>query len=310
MKTTYNQYAAGGTTPRDRALEKEKGLRPQDYKGGQPLTENQLEFLTQSLSDEERELFQDMYSQGLIHNDSVKSMFRQGKPMSASAFRASVLKNADGPATTANLNREFGKMFGDGMKTQSQGSGLAKIQGYGGKANVYRLQADQDWSPEVLEEPIDDPIEPTGSSTDEIKHDPLKPLQPDVIPRDPDKSLEIIEQLIEKKEEKEDPDPIKVIKDRLEASNIGLKDEEVISDTLGTAATTSGGEQATKERLLRSLIEAQLNTTEDVEDPNSSQKYMSSFQELEMGGRIFNRARTYDAKQLRDMLEADRRKLG
>ena len=203
-------------------------------------------------------------------------------------------------------------MFGDGMKSQTQGSGLARLQGYGGKANVYRLQADQDWSPEVLEDPIDDPT-PTSSSTDEINQEPLKPLQPDVIPRVPDKSLEIIEQLIEKKgtpPPKDGPDPIKVIKDRLEASDIGLRDEEVISDTLGTAATTSGGEQATKERLLRSLIESQLNTTEDVEDPNSSQKYMSSFQELETGGRIFNRTRTYDAKQLRDMLEADRRKLG
>jgi len=305
MKTTYNQYAEGGTTP----TEKEKGIRAQDYKQGAPLTENQLEFLTQSLSGEERELFQDMYSQGLIEPSSVKSMFRQGKPMSGSDFRTSVLKDADGPATAANLNREFGKMFGDGMKTQSQGSGLARLQGFGGKANVYRLQTDQDWSPEVLEDPIEDPIT-TGSSTDEIKHDPLKPLQPDVIPRVPDKSLEIREQPIEKKEEKEDPDPIKVIKDRLEASNIGLRDEEVISDTLGTAATTSGGEQATKERLLRSLIESQLNTTKDVEDPNSSQKYMSSFQELGTGGRIFNRTRTYDAKQLRDMLEADRRKLG
>ena len=298
MKTTYNQYANGGTTPRDRALEKERGIRAQDYKQGAPLTENQLEFLTQSLSDEERELFQDMYSQGLIDNSSVKSMFRQGKPMSGSDFRASVLKDADGPATTANLNREFGKMLGDGMKSRTQGSGLAKIQGYGGKANVYRLQADQDVDPTYGQDPKGEDMAM------------IDPRQPDSIPAEYEK--QIIDQLIKKKgtpPPKDGPDPIKVIKDRLEASDIGLRDEEVISDTLGTAATTSGGEQATKERLLRSLIESQLNTTEDVEDPNSSQKYMSSFQELGTGGRIFNRKRTYNAKQLRDMLDADRRRI-
>ena len=294
MKTTYNQYAAGGTTP----TEKEKGIRAQDYKQGAPLTENQLEFLTQSLSDEERELFQDMYSQGLIRNDSVKSMFQQGKPMSASDFRESVLKDADGPATTANLNREFGKMFDDGMKSRTQGSGLAKIQGYGGKANVYRLQADQDVDPTYGQDPKGEDMAM------------IDPRQPDSIPAEYEK--QIIDQLIKKKgtpPPKDGPDPIKVIRDGLEASDIGLRDEEVISDTLGTAATTSGGEQATKERLLRSLIESQLNTTEDVEDPNSSQKYMSSFQELETGGRIFNRKRTYNAKQLRDMLDADRRRI-
>lgn len=135
-------YEHGGTHP----TEKERGIRAQDYKGGQPLTENQLGFLTQSLSDKERELFQDMYSQGLIDNSSVKSMFRQGKPMSGLDFRESVLKDADGPATSANLNREFGKMFGDGMKTQTQGSGLAKVMGYGGQANVYKLKVDQDYT--------------------------------------------------------------------------------------------------------------------------------------------------------------------
>ena len=299
MKTTYNQYANGGTTPRDRALEKERGIRAQDYKQGAPLTENQLEFLTQSLSDEERELFQDMYSQGLIRNDSVKSMFQQGKPMSASDFRESVLKDADGPATTANLTNRYGKMFNKGMKGLGTSGAGRTIQG-GNKvhANVYRLQADQDVDPTYGQDPKGEDMAM------------IDPRQPDSIPAEYEK--QIIDQLIKKKgtpPPKDGPDPIKVIRDGLEASDIGLRDEEVISDTLGTAATTSGGEQATKERLLRSLIESQLNTTEDVEDPNSSQKYMSSFQELETGGRIFNRKRTYNAKQLRDMLDADRRRI-
>lgn len=299
MKTTYNQYAAGGKTPRDRALEKERGIRGEDYKGGQPLTENQLAFLTQSLSDEERELFQDMYSQGLIHNDSVKSMFRQGKPMSGSDFRASVLKDADGPATTANLTNKYGKAFKDGMKGLGTSGAGRTIQG-GNKVdvNVYRLQADQDVDPTYGQDPKGEDMAM------------IDPRQPDSIPAEYEK--QIIDQLIEKKgtpPPKDGPDPIKVIRDGLEASNIGLRDEEVISDTLGTAATTSGGQQATKERLLRSLIESQMNTTEDAEDPNSSQKYMSSFQELETGGRIFNRKRTYNAKQLRDMLDADRRRI-
>ena len=299
MKTTYNQYAAGGKTPRDRALEKERGIRAQDYKQGAPLTENQLEFLTQSLSDEERELFQDMYSQGLIRNDSVKSMFQQGKPMSASDFRESVLKDADGPATTANLTNRYGKMFNKGMKGLGTSGAGRTIQG-GNKvhANVYRLQADQDVDPTYGQDPKGEDMAM------------IDPRQPDSIPAEYEK--QIIDQLIKKKgtpPPKDGPDPIKVIRDGLEASDIGLRDEEVISDTLGTAATTSGGEQATKERLLRSLIESQLNTTEDVEDPNSSQKYMSSFQELETGGRIFNRKRTYNAKQLRDMLDADRRRI-
>ena len=295
MKTTYNQYAEGGTTP----TEKEKGIRAQDYKGGQPLTENQLGFLTQSLSDEERELFQDMYSQGLIEPSSVKSMFQQGKPMSGSDFRTSVLKDADGPATTANLNREFGKMFGDGMKTQSQGSGLARLQGFGGKANIYRLRADSEYEePEETPEVI--PDEPEANIPDPVA--PIVPKTPETTKKEILK--QIIKQVTKEEPVEEEPELMKVVK-KLEANNIGLRDEEVISDTLGTAATTSGGEQATKERLLRSLMEA-AKTPEAVERPN----YMDAFQELETGGRIFNRTRTYDAKQLRDMLEADRRKLG
>ncbi len=300
MKTTYNQYAKGGTTPMYKhggthPTEKERGIRAQDYKQGQPLTENQLGFLTQSLSDEERELFQDMYSQGLIRNDSVKSMFQQGKPMSASDFRESVLKDSDGPATTANLNREFGKMFGDGMKSQTQGSGLAKAQGYAGKVNSYTLKADRDVDPTYGQDPKGEDMAM------------IDPRQPDSIPQDREK--QIIEQLI--KEDRipppteKTPDPIKVIKE-LEASGIPLT-EENISDYTGTEKMRASGIGTDMQKLGR-LLAAQAGVSDSEEEEEKS-NLMDAFQELEMGGRIFNRKRTHNAKQLRDMLDADRRRI-
>lgn len=292
MKTTYNQYANGGTTP----TEKERGIRAQDYKGGQPLTENQLGFLTQSLSDEERELFQDMYSQGLIDNSSVKSMFRQGKPMSGSDFRASVLKDADGPATTANLTNRYGKMFNEGMKGLGTSGAGRTVQG--GKkvhANVYRLQADQDVDPTYGQDPKGEDMAM------------IDPRQPDSTPAEYEKK--IIEQLIKKDlkpppTEKTPDDPIKVIKE-LEASGIPLT-EENISDYTGTEKMRASGIGTDMQKLGR-LLAAQAGVSDSEEEEKSN--LMDAFQELEMGGRIFNRKRTYNAKQLRDMLDADRRRI-
>ena len=55
------------------------------------------------------------------------------------------------------------------------------------------------------------------------------------------------------------------------------------------------------------LLAAQAGVSDSEEEEKSN--LMDAFQELEMGGRIFNRKRTYNAKQLRDMLDADRRRI-
>jgi hypothetical protein len=183
-----------------------------DYKKGEPLNPEQLEFLTQTMSDEERVLFQDMYSQDIIRGDDIKDLLRQEKPVNVARFREMFLKKNAKGATQDDLKTKFTKNYiGEGMKEQGKGVGRREI-------NTGQIFADVDVDPVFRQEP---------RTVEDV--DMLDLRKPGLIPTEYDKDIiiperkteESFDRLVEEDDELE-PDP--EIRESLEPSTMDLRE--------------------------------------------------------------------------------------
>ena len=183
-----------------------------DYKKGDPLNPEQLEFLTQTMSDEERVLFQDMYSQDIIRGDDIKDLLRQEKPVNVARFREMFLKKNAKGATQDDLKTKFTKNYiGEGMKEQGKGVGRREI-------NTGQIFADVDVDPVFRQEP---------RTVEDV--DMLDLRKPGLIPTEYEKDIiiperkteESFDRLVEEDDELE-PDP--EIRESLEPSTMDLRE--------------------------------------------------------------------------------------
>lgn len=174
--------------------------------GSTALNTDTVDFLTQEMNEEEKELFMDMYSQGLIDYRGIKTNLRRQKPLSASAFRKNVLKNPEGPATQANLTNEYGKFLGSGMRERTvRRTPLTGKQTRGRqvKVNIYY--------PEASRMDEDDILIPQGEKGKDVGR--IQPLEATEIPierRERDitmRTMEAPEQIAEEQEVVEDSSP-------------------------------------------------------------------------------------------------------
>ena len=207
MEHGGKHYPHGGLHKMEHGGKHEGLMDYTDYKadGSTALNTDTVDFLTQEMNSEEKELFMDMYSQGLIDYRNIKGLLRQGKPMSASNFRENVLKDPEGPATQANLTNEYGKLFGSGMKERRvRNAPLSGKQTRGRqvKVNMYHPQASR------MDK--DDILIPSGEKAEDI--DRIEPRKATTIPTErPSQDLtmrmrevpERAEQIVEEVEEQE-----------------------------------------------------------------------------------------------------------
>ena len=207
MRTLYDKMEHGGLHKMEHGGKHEGLIDYTDYNadGSTALNPDTVDFLTQEMNSEEKELFMDMYSQGLIDYRNIKNLLRQEKPMSASNFRENVLKDPEGPATQANLTNEYGKLFGSGMKEKRvRNAPLSGKQTRGRqvKVNIYHPQASR------MDK--DDILIPSGEKAEDI--DRIEPRKATTIPTErPSQDLtmrmrevpERAEQIVEEVEEQE-----------------------------------------------------------------------------------------------------------
>lgn len=184
MRTLYDKmehggkhYPHGGLHKMEHGGKHEGLMDYTDYKadGSTALNTDTVDFLTQEMNSEEKELFMDMYSQGLIDYRNIKGLLRQGRPMSATNFRENVLKNPEGPATQANLTNEYGKLFGSGMKERRvRNAPLSGKQTRGRQVNVNM------YHPQASRMDKDDILIPSGEKGEDIGR--IEPLEATAIP--------------------------------------------------------------------------------------------------------------------------------
>ena len=207
-----------------------------DYKKGDPLNPEQLEFLTQTMSDEERVLFQDMYSQDIIRGDDIKDLLRQEKPVNVARFREMFLKKNAKGATQDDLKTKFTKNYiGEGMKEQGKGVGRREI-------NTGQIFADVDVDPVFRQEP---------RTVEDV--DMLDLRKPGLIPTEYDKDIiiperkteESFDRLVEEDDELE-PDP--EIRESLEPSTMDLRELDPSSYTGSTEDQRAVGPWSTTTR--------------------------------------------------------------
>ena len=207
-----------------------------DYKKGDPLNPEQLEFLTQTMSDEERVLFQDMYSQDIIRGDDIKDLLRQEKPVNVARFREMFLKKNAKGATQDDLKTKFTKNYiGEGMKEQGKGVGRREI-------NTGQIFADVDVDPVFRQEP---------RTVEDV--DMLDLRKPGLIPTEYEKDIiiperkteESFDRLVEEDDELE-PDP--EIRESLEPSTMDLRELNPSDYTGSTAEQRATGPWSTTTR--------------------------------------------------------------
>jgi len=228
-----------------------------DYKadGSTALNTDTVDFLTQEMDSEEKELFMDMYSQGLVDYRAVKSLLRQEKPMNVSLFRKGVLKDPEGPATQANLTNEYGKLFGSGMKERR-----VKNRPLAGKQLRGRLVDVNVFYPTASRMDEDDILIPSGEKGEDIG--PIEPLKATAIPierREQDITMrmrelpERTEEIVEEQEVEDIPETLAPGPSQID---LGIP-EPIYTDYTGGMETLATGPFQQQERLISEQMENQ-----------------------------------------------------